>query len=181
MPRAATRYIVWSQVGFYTFITICTIISPEFLFERNEGGMSNYGVHAKTVIPFTLAFLSSMVLVAMAAHVLSRRIKLKVILYAFSILLLLVMLSTYPYKVNDFYRQLHIVTGILLVSFETVVSIWLATAIRDHIATILLAFQVVGSVLALLTLVGVFHILFITQIITGVAFGALLVYSSRRW
>jgi hypothetical protein len=49
-------------------IGVCVAILPHFLFERNEGGISNYGIHASTAVFYTLAFSLSAGLLLRAAH-----------------------------------------------------------------------------------------------------------------
>jgi len=179
--HAAVRYVWLSQLSLWACLTVCTILMPHFLFERNEGGVSNYGVHALTVVPYSLAFGLGGTFLLMAAYHLPTlreipRHRLQFVLAMLGCLLLLVLLTTYPYKVNKFYNQLHIYTSTALFVVELLTAIWMALRLApDRIKLSLFTMQVFGSALSLLTLVGVLHVLFISQFIVGVSFGALLV------
>jgi len=154
---------------------------PHFLFEHNEGGVSNYGVHVLTVVPYTLAFGLGGVFMLLAVQAIPQHIKpsrreVRIVLSTLGYLLLLVLLTTYPYKINRFYDNLHIFTSIVLFVTELIVGTWLvARLVSDRVNATLLAIQIFGSLLSLLTLAGVLHVLFISQFIVGLAFGALLV------
>jgi hypothetical protein len=63
----ATWSVALGQVGFAFFLAICVAIHPGLVLKVNEGGMSNYGVHAKTAIPYTLALAMAAGLTARTA------------------------------------------------------------------------------------------------------------------
>jgi hypothetical protein len=106
------RYTLYSQLSLGVFLLVCLILQPHYLFERNEGGMSNFGVHWPTVVPYSLAFWSCGLLILLAARHLPNRVKsyrsvrsVLVLLGAFAII---TVLTTYPYKLNDFFDNLHV-------------------------------------------------------------------------
>jgi hypothetical protein len=178
------RYIAISQISFFACLSVCAIIMPGFLLERNEGGVSNYGVHWQTVMPYTLAFLLCSIFLALAAFKLPRsqfsgRFRVALLIVAGS--LLLVLCSTYPYKLNATFKDTHIATGIELFCLEMVLAFWLAlTFLRDWRGALLLAVQIAGFLLATLTLFGTLHVLFVAQMVTSLAFGLLLWQSAKR-
>jgi len=47
------RDLLVSQCTFFAFLALCIVLMPGILFRRNEGGMSNYGIHTVTVIPYS--------------------------------------------------------------------------------------------------------------------------------
>ena len=69
-----------------------------------------------------------------------------------------------------------------MLCFETAASAWIALAVTGRLVDrVLLGVQVAGLVIAALTLVGVLHLLFLAQLVTSAAFGALLVRGDSRW
>ena len=43
------------EVLFLFFTAVSVALHPGFVLQRDEGGMSNYGLHVKTAVPYTLA------------------------------------------------------------------------------------------------------------------------------
>lgn len=171
------RYVALSQLSFFACLSICFITMPRFLLERNEGGVSNYGVHWQTVVPYTLAFLLCSMFLMRAAFVLPRSHsgKLRVALLAVVGSLLLVLCSTYPYKLDATFKNIHIAAGVELFCLEIMLAFWLALAfLRDGLGAAILAAQLAGFLLAALTLIGKVHLLFVAQMTTSLAFGLLL-------
>lgn len=155
------------------------MLLPHFLFERNEGGVSNFGVHARTVLPYTLGFGGSGLLLIRAAVSLPKHAAhyktMRRLLAILSSLLLLVLVTTYPYKLNRLLDDLHIFVAQLFFVFELIMSLWLALKLSRNVGNnALLLLQITGSGLALITLFGFLHVLFIAQIIAGLAFAGLL-------
>jgi hypothetical protein len=178
--NTAVRYLFLSQCCLYGFLLLCTILMPHFLFERNEGGASNYGVHALTVIPYTLAFGFGGLLLIKAARTVPitapARKRLRSVLTLLGVLLLIVLATTYPYKLNASLDKLHIFSAQLLFVAELAAGAWFASLLqRGAINLLLFAVQTIGSILALLTVLGLLHVLFVAQIIAGVAFAALMI------
>lgn len=184
MGSKAARYLLASQLSLFGLLAICTVIMPSFLFKRHEGGASNYGVHATTIVPYTLAFVLCSLCIIRAAYLLadvahSKRFRYS--LYVLAGLFLLVLATTYPYKINNFLDNLHIGTAIVLFYFETGMAIWMALVLlKDKLSIALLAVELIGFFIAFFSLWGAVHILFVAQIITAVSFGALLVRAGQR-
>ena len=53
MNSRAAAHIALGQISFGFFITVCVALHPGFVLKWNEGGVSNYGVHLKTALPYT--------------------------------------------------------------------------------------------------------------------------------
>ena len=53
MNSRAAAHIALGQISFGFFITVCVALPPGFVLKSNEGGVSNYGVHLKTALPYT--------------------------------------------------------------------------------------------------------------------------------
>ncbi|MGA3150323.1 MAG: hypothetical protein ABSD10_01725 [Candidatus Saccharimonadales bacterium] len=180
MANKVVRYLVLSQLSLFIFLGTCIALLPRFLFERNEGGVSNYGVHAATIVPYSLAFLLCGVFILQAARYIPRTTQslncLRYALYALAGLLFLVLATTYPYKINSTLRIIHIISGVMIFCFEMVMAVWLVMVlVKDRVNISLLAAQLVGFFIAFFTLIGAAHLLFVAQSITGMAFGALLI------
>ena len=185
MADKVTRYLALSQISLFSCLAICTIITPGLLFERNEGGVSNFGVHRATVVPYTLAFLLCGLFVLRAARDLPRTTKsfshLRYGLYALAAVLFINLTTTYPYKSSQTLNNLHVTAAIIAFWVEMAMGVWLALALyRDRLSILLLALQAAGFFAAFLTFIGAVHLLFITQIVTALAFGGLLVHGVSR-
>jgi hypothetical protein len=177
----SARDVAWGQIGFAVFIGVCVVLHPGFVLKANEGGISDYGVHAKTLAPYTLALGLPGVLTYLAARRLpvvspdARR--LRAVLFAYAALITLTLLSTYPYTLNRTLADVHIAVGAVVTVFESGASLWMYRAVRRY-ATVLVA-QLVGLVLGGLTIIGVLHVLFASEVISGVAFAYLLVRTTQ--
>ena len=174
------RSIVESQIALFSFLAVCIVIEPAYLFSRDEGGLSNFGVHGATVVPYTLAFLLSAMFVARAASlviVVDRTTRsFKAMLVTLTFLLLLVLASTYAYKTSQLLHGVHIAVGVVMLCFESAASVWIVIHLaREPWSVIALGVQLLGFVLAALTFFGQLHVLFVAQLLTSLAFGALLI------
>jgi len=184
MSSKVARYLALSQLSLFGLLAICTVIMPSFLLKHHEGGASNYGVHATTIVPYTLAFLLCSIFIVRAARLLVSIKNLKrfrYALYTLAGLFLSVLITTYPYKINNFLDNLHIGTAIVLFYFETGMAIWMALVLlKDKLSIALLTVEIIGFFIAFFSLWGAVHILFVAQIITAVSFGALLIRAGQR-
>jgi hypothetical protein len=181
---APAQLVLISQCAFFVGVAVCIAITPTYLTSANEGGLSNYGVHRDTVVPYTLAFLCSSVLLLVAAHLARARASterpFRRGLRTVGWLALAVLVSTYPYKVDSGLRDVHIVLGIALIATEVCFGLWLAHRIvGDAEARLALGVLVAGAALAVVTLAGVLHLLFTTQLVASLAFAYLVVRASR--
>ena len=179
------RYLLLSQCSLFLFLGICVAIVPHVLLARDEGGVSNYGVFGKTVAPFTIAFIVCGVFLLVAAHVAPRTPavleRFRRALGILGLLFLLLLVTTYPYTLNSTLRDIHVGVGSILFCFEMAMGIWMTVVLqRDRITLVLLLLQSIGFLLAFVTLIGVLHILFISQILASLAFGILLVRIAFR-
>lgn len=175
----ARKLVVLSQVSFLIFIGICAAILPHFLFERNEGGMSNFGVHAATVVFYTMAFTLPASSLLYASHALPQTNTyraLRNILLTTAYSLVAVLVTTYPYQRSDLYGNLHIAANIWLFCFEMLAGGYIALIFyRKLVSILLLALQLLAFVLLVLTFIGTIHLLFVAQLLTFISFSSLLV------
>lgn len=146
--------------------------------------MSNFGVHLRTTIFYSLGFLVDALFIWLAARSLggqslaTRRFRNMLLLV--STMLVAVLLSTYGYKVNLALRDIHIVVSSAFICFELTAAFWMCRFIlADKLNTVFLVIQIGGFVIAALTLLGVLQLLFSAQLITVLAFGIITIRSSR--
>ena len=178
-------YVVRGEVYFLVLTGVSVALHPGYVLKRNEGGMSNYGLHLKTAWFYTLALallaLYSQRAASLYAHGDQRSRRLRVLLLSYSAVVFSVLLSTYFYTVNAALRDLHFSLGTALIVVVGVGSIWMYTLWPPSLAVrVFLLAQLLGDVLALLTVVGDLHVLFLTEMLSNIAFFALLVRTCRR-
>jgi len=174
------RYILLGQLSLFGFLLVCLLLIPHFLLAPNEGGVSNYGLYAKTVVPYSLAFGLCGLLTLVSARFLPKELPayaaVKRALISLGFLLIAVLLSTYPYKVNNTFNEIHIYAGSALAFLEMGLGLWFAAVLVRNIKNILLlVIQLTGFGLGILTHFGLIHILFVSELVTSLAFGALLI------
>jgi hypothetical protein len=184
MKSRAVVLVACGQFSLLAFLIVCVALHPGFVLKANEGGLSNYGIHQKTVAAYTLALGAPALLSYLAAHLVTNSEAtthhFRQLLISYSGIALLTLLSTYSYSLNTALRDLHIVIGSVLIVFETVASVWMYRLLGNTRWNLqLLGVQLLGFVLAVLTLVGVLHVLFITQVLTCGAFAILLVRTAK--
>ncbi len=176
-----TRLVVWSQLSFFAFLGVCIGLMPRYLLSSDQGGISNYGIHAATVVPYTLALLVSGVLLLVAARTApaaprSARV-LRAGMCAVGVLSVLVLASTYAYKVNTALHTAHVAVASVAVVVEIVLGAWIAATIRrrPRVTALACCALVAGGALAALTLASVLHLLFVSQLLTSASFAVLLI------
>jgi hypothetical protein len=173
--------VALGQLCFALFITICVALHPGFVLKSNEGGLSNYGVHAKTVVPYTLALALAAGFSLRAARIArqsNRSQRLERLLTTYATLVLLTLVTTYSYTVNTPLRDLHVGIGVVITVFEFAASLWMYREIKS--LGVIVAVEILGFALAIATFVGALHVLFLTQLLIGGSFAFLLVRTSRE-
>lgn len=163
-------------------IAVDVALLPRFAFEADEGGVSNYGVHRATVVAYSLAFGLSALFAAWAAASLHGPPRL--LLRAYAVLMVAVLLLTYWYQRSRALTDLHLGVAFALVALETVGALGLTVgpARGRHSARVgaaLLAVQLAGCTLAVLSSAGVLHLLFVSQVLIAGTFGLLLLRAAR--
>jgi hypothetical protein len=177
-----TRLIITSQLSLLVMIILCVLLSPRFLFSHNEGGISNYGVNSRTVVPYSLAFGLSAGLLYLAAYELPKKMgerSRRAIYTTSATLLLAVLLTTYGYKTSALRDHLHTTATIVAFIFQMGAGIWIARSLRPGtLSSVLLVIQATTFLIVLLTFFGLLHFLFIAEVLTIFSYGSLLVRSS---
>jgi hypothetical protein len=180
----AARLVMFAQLSLFLCLFACFLLMPHFLFESNEGGVSNYGTYARTVIPYTIGFALCGVLTIRAAFSLPKEASyrtLQRVLLLLGTLYLLELLSTYAYKLNNTFNNVHVYISVISAAYCMAIGVWLALSIaRNAVNVSLVLVQSLGFVVAGLTYLGYLHVLFIAEMGTGVVFGTLLVCAIRE-
>jgi hypothetical protein len=180
----AVTYIVWGQILFVLFIAACVALHPGIVLKSNEGGVSNYGIHVKTALPYTLALGLLAFYSRRAALLYSKSDKfarnLRRVLTAYSVIVIVMLFSTYVYSLNHILRDIHIGFGTVLITFESVVAIWMFGRIRRVWDGVFLVTQLAGALLAFVTIVGVLHVLFLAEELANTGFACLLIHTAHR-
>jgi hypothetical protein len=179
--RAATL-VAAGQWGFALGVGICVILHPGFVLKANEGGLSNYGVHAKTAVPYYLALgvaaFSAYLAATHAYDSANLSPRLRVLLLSYATLVVLTLASTVGYTLDATQRDVHVGVGSALTVFEIAASLWLYRERRRNVGLVFV--QLVGFVMAALTILGHIHLLFVSEIVTGASFAILLFRSIRE-
>ena len=185
MKSRAVVLVACGQFSLLIFLMVCVALHPGFVLKANEGGLSNYGIHQKTFVAYTLALGAPALLSLLAARSITdgesvtRHFRLLLVSYGWIVLLTL--LSTYPYSLTTTLRDLHIAFGSVLIVFETLASVWMYRRLGNTRWNLqLLGVQLLGFVLAVLTIFGLLHVLFVTQLLTCGAFAILLVRTTKK-
>jgi hypothetical protein len=179
--RAAT-FVGVGQWGFACGVALCVVIHPGFVLKANEGGVSDYGVHVKTAVPYYLALAlaasGAYLAVTYARDSTNLPARLRALLTSYAVLLTLTLASTFGYTLDKPQRDVHVGVGIALTVFEVVASLWMYRERRGDLGLVLV--QLMGVIVAGLTIVGLIHLLFVSEIVTGASFAVLLFRSTRQ-
>jgi hypothetical protein len=182
--KQGARLVERGQICFGLFIAVCVALHPGFVLKWNEGGMSDYGSHLETALPYTLALFGLAEFSRRAASLYRQNDRttrrLRRVLYAYSAIVFVMLVSTYVYTINLALRDFHFGFGTVLIIFEVTSSVWMFSLFRRFVWDgIFLAMQIVGSVLCLATIVGTLHVLFFAEMLTGAGFAGLIIHTSR--
>ena len=176
--------VVRGQISFWLFTATCVALHPGFVLGADEGGMSNYGTHLKTFVPYTLALGATALYSLRAAGRLGSQPESRGLAWAlrnYATFLLLVLASTYVYSLNRGWRDVHFTLAIALALVEVIGAAEIVLTMgRERRDLLFLVVQWIGVVLLVLTGFFGVHVLFLTQVAMAVGFGGLVVSASRQ-
>ncbi len=160
-------------------------LHPGYVLARYEGGISEYGVHVKTAVFYTLAWAVLAGGNMRAARACCgrgvRSEKVRKLLLFYSAASFLVLISSYFYSLDSVLKYIHYGFGAVIVVFMSTAAYWLCRQLTDvSWARAVLWVQVTGSLAALLSIVGVFHVLFCAETISNVGCAILLAKTCSR-
>lgn len=177
------RAVAIGQVAFAAFIAVCVALHPGFVLKANEGGISNYGVHAKTWLPYTLALGSASFFSFRGARSVlvhdGRSKRMRLALNAYGTLMALTLVTTYPYRLDIVLKDLHDGVGAVVFVFELVTAAVMVRALGRRRGVFVV--QVAGFVVGAVTFMGGAHLLFLAQVVSGVAYAVILVSATAAW
>jgi hypothetical protein len=183
--KRAVTYIVRGELAYLFFVIVSVALHPGFVLTSNEGGMSNYGLHIKTAVPYTLA-LALLALYSQRAAMSyangdQRVRRLGLVLTSYSAVLLLILLSSYIYSLDVGLKDGHFALGTVLVVLVGAASLWMFREWSLSVtSSLLLLVQLAGDSLALLTALGDLHLLFLAEMLANLGFAGLLIRTSRQ-
>ncbi|HUZ40492.1 MAG TPA: hypothetical protein VMU68_03760 [Acidimicrobiales bacterium] len=179
------RWVVFGEVAFLFFMGVSVALHPGFVLARHEGGISEYGVHVKTAVLYTLAWVMLAGANMRAARACGgrgvRSENMRKLLLSYSVASSLVLISTYFYSLDAVLKYIHYGLGALLVVFMSAAAYWLFRQLADvPWARAALWVQLLGSTAALLSFAGVFHVLFCAESFSNVGCAILLAKTCSR-
>lgn len=177
MHMRTFQLIFTSQIILLLTLFICVLIIPEIVTTLPQGGLSNYGTSSRVTWIFSTGFWIAIVLQLLAARR-HNRMFLRRVLFGSALLLALLVVSTYPYKVNPFFENVHILVGFIVALYQLVTA-WLLIK-RNHFDGVskLVAVFFLGSIVTGLSTIFAIGLLFTSQLLGGIGYGILLVHSA---
>lgn len=171
------KILFLSQAFFFIFLVICCFIKPSVVV--SNGGISNFGNYHSTIFLYILAFSLNIIFTVLAASELLmskyRLYLMSALLFILSLLVLLVLISTFPRHISWTYSDIHDYLGIALFSYQNILSIWLILKYRSKVLLSALVIQAIGSLIGLLSILKVIHFLFIGQSLGASGFAVLFI------
>lgn len=170
--------VAWSQLVYLGLLAVCVVIDPAPVTHRDEGGISNFGIHAPTVLAYTGAFAGAAVLLAMAAGAApatALAARFATWCRVLALALGCVLVSTYGYKHGATLHALHIAVSVAATVVEVALGVWVVAVARDGVAAAALVVLLAAAALGAVTLAGGAHVLFVAQAVGAVAFAVVLV------
>jgi hypothetical protein len=179
------RWVVFGEIAFLFFMGAGVALHPGYVLARHEGGISEYGVHVKTAVLYTLAWVVLAGGNMRAARACSgrgvRSEKVRKFLLFYSAASLLVLMSTYFYSLDAVLSYIHYGFAAILVVFMSTAAYWFYRQVADvPWARAALWVQLLGSTCTLLSIVGALHVLFCGETISNVGCAILLAKMCSR-
>ena len=176
---------MFGEIAFLLFMGVSVALHPGYVLARREGGISEYGLHAKTAVLYTIAWAALASSNMRAARACGGRgacsETVRKLLLFYSFVIFLVLISTYFYSLDAVLKYIHYGFGAVLVTFMSVAAYWLCRQLADvSWARTVLWVQVTGSLAALFSIVGLFHVLFCAETISNVGCAILLAKTCSR-
>ncbi len=173
----AVRYLLYAQLSFFGFLLIAIFMTPE-AFDNNHG-LSYYGEHVATAIPYGLGFLLAGFFLTKAASTLPTNPQpFKVLAKGIEVVVIL-MIAVFltPDTISTFFNWAHYIAAASLFIVELGLAIWLVVGWqRDWLVVGLLAIQFMAGITAMLSQLHVIYYLSEGILLFQLAFGLLLIH-----
>jgi hypothetical protein len=178
--RAASNAIAYGQVSFVALMACCLAINPSRLAVKR--GLSYYGTHIETIVPYSLAFAACVCFTAMGVARMRRDSRRAARLRGAvtAILVLCAAVPLTPYSVDEVFDVLHVgLTSVL--SAALLFGAWLArTFVHGPSGKGLFMVQALAGSFVLVSQVGLLDLMIPSQFLFQVAFALLLIGAVRR-
>jgi hypothetical protein len=186
MTIRSSQYVAFGQICLGLSLFICLLINPDYFFDTNQGGVSNYGTYDQTRMLFILGFGAAAVGTFMGSiklpRVSDKVSSLKRGMYLLSSLYVLVMASTFSYKTGGLSKDLHLWAALVLflvILYQALRIRWNNPADR-RLNNAFMVFSF-GWLIGVLTFFEIIHLLFTAQVISGASFGYMLTRIVRSY
>ncbi len=157
-------------------VTLSVAIHPSFVLAANEGGVSDYGVHAATFAPMTVGFVLAAVLYWHGATLVRASPPppklLPLLMRGYATLLVFTLITSFTYTLTPALKIAHFVVGGTTMTLQVLASPWLYRP--QPRSTLALVGQLSALTMAIGTLAHLWHLLFCSQIVSAVAFATLI-------
>ncbi|HUC86873.1 MAG TPA: hypothetical protein VMR75_00905 [Candidatus Saccharimonadales bacterium] len=133
--RATARSVGLGFGLFFLLLGVCMLLLPQGI-KVNEG-LSYYGTHSLTVVPYGLAFFALCFGTWRASNILSRgakQLRFAIFSARLIVILMLGVLLT-PNTVNFTFEQLHVIVGSLVFVVQVILGFWFAVKLRTNFIT----------------------------------------------
>ncbi|MDE3065721.1 MAG: hypothetical protein KGJ36_08615, partial [Acidobacteriota bacterium] len=163
-------------------LAVCVALRPARVLSRDEGGVSNYGVHVVTVVPYTLAYAIGAWLLVRAARAMAGpgSASLRRLALLLGALMAATLVTTYAYTRDTAWRDGHFAVGAAFVLAEAASAPWLARRASRPAGAVLVTLVLAGVALCALATVGVWRVLFAGQVLLTAGYAPLLVIATAR-
>lgn len=133
MYRSVVRLLLWAYGIFFGSMLICIIVEPNGL--RINDGMSYFGVHWITFVPYGISLLIPAALLFLASQQLLKRRRLELIFrYAFVLMSIsLVILFLTPYSFGKMWDYTHTAAGTTLFGTQFLLILYWIIACRPKL------------------------------------------------
>lgn len=177
--KSASWWVTSGQCVFLALLGVCVAIKPGFVIKRDEAGLSNYGVHAVTVAPYTLAFVGCVVGSLIASCHVSNSVSHRWMVWSlrgYAALMGAVLVTSYVYTLSNNLRIVHVTIGSITLTLLTGWSVWIYQQnTYSPVDVVAIATTIVGYLIAAITIAGAWHLLFAGQVANSVGFTVILV------
>jgi len=175
--------VLRAQVALFVALVICTAAMPRFLFSTDMGGVSNYGTHATTVVPYTAGYAAAVWLLWRAAATMGGLPGAGGVVAATRVSCCCMaanLATTFAYRTGAMWATVHSWTAIALAVAEFVGGVVLLRAApRRDWRVAGTALVVLGFACLVLTYAGRLHVLFVAEVATAAGFGVALIGAVR--
>lgn len=176
------RYLTYSQIAIYAAFLICIALEPSSLGANS--GLSYFGVHRLTIIPFGFGMLLGSYFIMRASHYLTAMTRaarwLNLALRGIALLVVGIVIT--PYTFGGWFDVAHRTFGITLFSLQLVIALWMIIFNkRSWLNYGLIGLQIVGGLISLVYLNPTHGYLIQGQLLFQMAFSAIILRNSASF